>query len=51
MLEGVACALAAGLLWGAVFVAPVLFPDYLAGIGLLVAGVILGVRAFRPATL
>jgi drug/metabolite transporter (DMT)-like permease len=28
VLEGVACALAAGLLWGAVFVAPVLFPDY-----------------------
>ncbi|HWS75310.1 MAG TPA: DMT family transporter, partial [Quisquiliibacterium sp.] len=28
MLEGVACALAAGLLWGAVFVAPVMLPEY-----------------------
>lgn len=28
MLQGIACALAAGLLWGAVFIAPVVPPDY-----------------------
>ncbi len=28
MLRGVACALAAGLVWGLVFIAPVLLPDY-----------------------
>ena len=28
LLQGVGCALAAGLLWGLVFIAPVLLPDY-----------------------
>ncbi|HPU52838.1 MAG TPA: EamA family transporter, partial [Burkholderiaceae bacterium] len=32
LLQGVGCALAAGLVWGLVFIAPVLLPDYPAAV-------------------